>query len=322
MRAVLQEGYGASDVLRVGDRPAPRPRADEVVIAVRAAGVHAGDVRIMRGEPLMIRAFFGWRRPKNPVAGREVVGTVSAIGEGVQGFALGDRVFAETNQGGFAELVAVAAGFVRPAPANLDDEQVAVMPVSGITALQGWRAGRLQAGDSVLVIGASGGVGTFAVQLAAAKGATVTAVGSAAKADHMRDSGASRVLDYRSDDLMAGSPRYDVIFDLVGDTSLRALRRILAPRGSLVLSAGDGSRVFGPIGRIVTALVQSMLTRQRLVPLAAQRDGDDLEQLRQLAEAGSLRPVVDRVFALDEAPQAFEYHESGAVKGKIALRVA
>ncbi|MBM7505444.1 NAD(P)-dependent alcohol dehydrogenase [Agromyces aurantiacus] len=320
MKAIVQEGYGGPEVIRVAEVPEPAPGANDVAIRVHAAAVHAGDVRIMRGDPLMIRAVFGRTGPRKPI-GRDVVGTVIATGAGAEGVAVGDRVFVEADQGGFAEVVVVGASYVRPAPANLDDEHAAVIPVSAMTALQGLRLADVKPGDRVLVIGASGGVGTYAVQLAAGLGAEVTGVASAAKADHVRAAGATHVVDYRTTDVTEQPTRYDAILDLAGDRSLRALRRILAPRGTLVVAAGNGSRVFGPLGRIIAASAQNLFTRQRLRPLAARRNGDDLEELRRLAEAGTLRPVVDRVLPLDRAAEALALLESGAVRGKLALRV-
>ncbi|RXZ44707.1 quinone oxidoreductase family protein, partial [Agromyces binzhouensis] len=178
MRAIVQNGYGGPEVLAVADVPEPAPGRGEVAVAVTAAGVHAGDVWIMRGEPLLIRAAFGVKRPKQPVIGRDIAGVVTAVGEGVAELAVGDRVFAESDRGGFAETVVVAARYVRRAPANLDDVHAAVIPVSATTALQALRLGRVGPGDRVLVIGASGGVGTYAVQLASALGAEVTGVAS------------------------------------------------------------------------------------------------------------------------------------------------
>lgn len=321
MKAIVQEGYGGPEMLHVADVPEPAPGPRDVAIRVHAAGIHAGDVRIMRGEPLVLRAAFGRRRPRKPVIGRDVVGTIIAVGAEVDGLAVGDRVFTESDQGGFAEVVVVDAPHVRRAPANLDDEHVAVIPVSGTTALQGLRLAKVRAGDRVLVIGASGGVGTFAVQLAAGLGAEVTGVASAAKADHVRAAGATNVIDYRTVDVTEQGERYDVVFDLIGDRPLGALRRILAPRGTLVLSSGGGTRVLGPLGRIARASMLDLFTRQRLRPLAARRDGDDLDELRRLAEAGTLRPVVDRVLPIDRAAEAIGLLESGAVRGKLALRV-
>lgn len=326
MRAVLQHAYGGPEVVRIGEVPVPVPTDDEVLVAVRAAAVHAGDVRIMRGEPLMIRAFFGRRRPRQPVIGRDIVGEVTAVGHGVRDIRVGDRVFAESDQRGFAEYVAIRAQHVRPAPANLDDEHVAAIPVSGMTALQGLRLGGLRPdepadGMCVLVIGASGGVGTYAVQLATAAGAEVTGVCSVAKAEHVLTAGAVRVID-RDDPVVEPGVEYDLILDLAGAHPIRALRSILAPRGTLALAAGSGSRLLGPIGRILAGTWQSLFTRQRLVPLAARRNGADLDELRRLAEAGMLRPVVDRVMPLAEASAALALLESGAVRGKVVLRVA
>jgi NADPH:quinone reductase-like Zn-dependent oxidoreductase len=320
MKAVTQNAYGGPEVLAVADVPDPAPPgAGRVSIEVRAAGLHAGDVWIMRGEPLMIRAAFGRKRPRQPVVGRDIVGVVTAVGEGVSSLRVGDRVFGESDQAGFAETAMLDAAFVRPAPSNLDDVHAAVIPVSGTTALQGLRLAGVGPGDRVLVIGASGGVGTFAVQLAAALGAEVTGVASAAKADHVRAAGATRVIDYRTEDVTAGDAVYDVVFDLFADRPIRALQRIIAPRGTLVLSSGTGSRLLGPIPRLAAAVLRSPFTRQRLRPLVARRSGDDLDELRAHAEAGRLRPVVDEVFPLDRAPEAFARLASGTVRGKVAI---
>lgn len=321
MRAVVQHAYGGPEVLAVADVPDPAPPGPgRVAIAVSAAGVHAGDVWIMRGEPLVLRAAFGRKRPRQPV-GRDIVGTVTAVGEGVTALAVGDRVFTESDQGGFAETAVVDAAYVRRAPVNLDDVHAAVIPVSGTTALQGLRLAGVGPGDRVLVIGASGGVGTYAVQLATALGAEVTGVASAAKADHVRAAGATRVIDYRTEDVTAGDAVYDVVFDLVADRPIRALQRIIAPRGMLVLSSGTGSRLLGPIPRLVAAMLRSPFTRQRLKPLVVRRSGEDLDVLRAHAEAGRLRPVVDEVFPIDRAPEAFARLASGSVRGKVAIRV-
>lgn len=321
MRAVIQNGYGGPEVLAVADLPEPgAPGPGRVAIEVHAAGVHAGDVWIMRGEPLLVRAAFGRKRPRQPIVGRDVAGVVTAIGDGVTALEVGDRVFAES-EAGFAETVVVDARFVRRAPANLDDVHAAVMPVSGTTALQALRLAGVGRGDRVLVIGASGGVGTYAVQLAVALGATVTGVASAAKADHVRAAGASRVIDHRTEDVTADGATYDVVIDLVAAQSIGALTRILAPRGTLVLSAGTGSRTLGPLPRMAAAVFRSPFTRRRLKPLAARRSGDDLDELRAHAEAGRVRPVVDEVFPLDRAPEAFARLASGSVRGKVAIRV-
>lgn len=322
MRAVVQNAYGGPEVLAVAEVPEPAPPGKgQVAIAVGAAGVHAGDVWIMRGEPLVLRAAFGRKRPRQPIVGRDLVGTVAAVGEGVTTLAVGDRVFAESDQGGFAETAVIDARYVRRAPANLDDVHAAVIPVSGTTALQGLRLAGVGPGDRVLVIGASGGVGTYAVQLATALGADVTGVASAAKADHVRAAGATRVIDYRTEDVTAGDAVYDVVFDLVADRPIRALQRIIAPRGTLVLSSGTGSRLLGPIPRLAAAALRSPFTRQRLKPLVVRRSGADLDELRAHAEAGRLRPVVDEVFPIDRAPEAFARLASGTVRGKVAIRV-
>jgi NADPH:quinone reductase-like Zn-dependent oxidoreductase len=321
MRAIVQHSYGGPEVLSVAEVDAPAPADDEVLIRVRAVGVSIGDAFIMRGEPRAVRLAFGLRRPKQPIIGRDVAGVVEAVGAGVTRFRVGDPVYAESDQGGYAELVAVQEPFVALRPSAVDAIHAAAVPVSGTTALQGLRLAGVTAGQHVLVNGASGGVGGFAVQLAKAMGAEVTGVCRAAKADHVRAIGADHVIDYSTDDFTAGGARYDVIFDLVADHPLDRLRRSLTPRGALVLSSGKGGKVFGPFGRIIRASVISPFVSQRLRPLAARRNGDDLAELARRIDAGEVRPVVDEVFPLERAGEAVARLESGAVRGKVVIQV-
>ena len=321
MRAIVQHSYGGPEVLSVAEVDAPAPADDEVLIRVRAVGVSIGDAFIMRGEPRAVRLAFGLRRPKQPIIGRDVAGVVEAVGAGVTRFRVGDPVYAESDQGGYAELVAVQEPFVALRPSVVDVIHAAAVPVSGTTALQGLRLAGVTAGQHVLVNGASGGVGGFAVQLAKAMGAEVTGVCRAAKADHVRAIGADHVIDYSTDDFTAGGARYDVIFDLVADHSLGRLRRSLTPRGTLVLSSGKGGKVFGPFGRMIRASVISPFVSQRLRPLAARRNGDDLAELASRIDAGEVTPVVDEVFPLERAAAAVARLESGAVRGKVVIQV-
>jgi NADPH:quinone reductase-like Zn-dependent oxidoreductase len=321
MRAAVQAAYGGPEVLSLADVEAPVPGDDEVLIRVRAVAVSIGDVFMLRGEPLAVRAVAGLRRPRQPVIGRDVAGEVEAVGSQVTRFRVGDPVYAESDQGGYAEFVTVPERFVATRPASVDAIHAAAVPVSGTTALQELRLAGAAPGQQVLVNGASGGVGGFAVQLAKAQGAVVTGVCSGAKSDHVRALGADHVIDYTQEDFTDSGERYDVIFDLVGDRPLGALRRSLTPHGVLVLSSGTGGRVFGPFGRIIRASLLSPFVSQRLKPLAATRNGDDLAELTRLIDAGAVAPAVDRTYALDEVRTAVEHLESGRVRGKLVLTV-
>jgi NADPH:quinone reductase-like Zn-dependent oxidoreductase len=322
MRAVVRSRYGGPEVLSPADvDEPPAPRDDEVLIRVQAVAVSAGDVLLLRGEPLAIRAVSGLRRPKQPVIGRDVAGEVVAVGAGVTAFRVGDAVYAEADQGGFAELVAVPERVAALRPRTLDAVHAAAIVVSGTTALQGLRLAGLRPGQHLLVNGASGGVGGFAVQLAKAMGAEVTGVARTAKLEHVRAIGADHVIDHTTTDFTATGDRYDVVFDLVADHPLREVRRALAPRGTLVLSSGRGGRVLGPLGRMAAASVISPFVSQRLVTLAATRDGGDLAELAGRVDAGEFAPVVDEVFPLERAAEAIARLESGAVRGKLVLAV-
>ena len=321
MRAIVQRRYGGPEVLALAEVGAPVPADDEVLIRVRAVAVSAGDALIMRGEPRAVRLAFGLRRPKRPTIGRDVAGEVAAIGARVTRFAVGDAVYAESDQGGYAEFVVVQEGYVAARPATVDAVHAAAVPVSGTTALQGLRLAAVTPGQHVLVNGASGGVGGYVVQLAKAMGAEVTGVCRGSKAEHVRAIGADHVIDHTTEDFTAGGARYDVIFDLVADHPLGRLRRSLTPNGTLLLSSGKGGRVFGPIGRMLRAAAVSPFVSQRLVALTARRNGDDLAELARRIDAGEVRPVVDEVFPLERATDALTRFESGAVRGKLVLAV-
>lgn len=321
MKAILQHRYGGSEVLELGEVEAPVPGDDEVLIRIDAVAVSAGDVFLMHGEPRMVRLAFGLGRPKRPVLGRDVAGEVAAVGSAVTRFRVGDPVYAESDQGGWAEFVAVPERFVATRPASVDAIRAAAVPVSGMTALQGLRLAGVRPGQHVLVNGASGGVGGFAVQLAKAMGAEVTGVCRGAKADHVRAIGADHVIDHTTEDFTAHEGRYDVVFDMVADHPLGRTRRSLKRGGTLVLSSGRGGKVTGPLGRIAAASVVSPFVPQRLRPLAAKRDGDDLAELARRIDAGEVRPVVDAVFPLDRAADAVARFEAGDVRGKLVLTV-
>lgn len=321
MKAIVQRRYGGPEVLELAEVAAPTPAADDVLIRVQAVAVSAGDAFIMRGVPSAVRLAFGLRHPKRSILGRDVAGVVEAVGSAVTRFRVGDPVYAESDQGGYAELVTVAEQFVARRPANVGAIHAAAVPVSGTTALQGWRLADIGLGRHVLVNGASGGVGGFAVQLAKAMGAEVTGVCRGAKAEHVRMIGADHVIDHTSEDFTERAGRYDVIFDMVADHPLRRLRRSLTRNGVLVLSSGTGGKVFGPFGRIIRASLMNPFVSQRFRPLAARRNGDDLAELTRLIEAGEVTPVVDRTFDLADAAEAIRQFEAGAVRGKLVLAV-
>jgi NADPH:quinone reductase-like Zn-dependent oxidoreductase len=318
MRAIVQERYGPPDaVLRFREVAAPAPRDGEVLVRVRAAAVVVGDWRLVRGSPVVLRLAFGLRRPRQPVPGMDMAGVVEAVGEHVQGLRPGDEVFGRCS-GAFAELVRAEADLVVPVPSNATPEQAATIPESGCTALQGLRDhGRVQPGQRVLVIGASGGVGTWAVQIARVLGAEVTGVCSGRSAELVRSLGAHHVIDYATEDVSRGAQRYDVILQLAGTASPARLRRILAPSGTLVLSKGDGR--FAGIDRIAMASLLSPFVRQRLVTFLSRATRADLLALRDMVERGQVTPVIDRTYPLAEAAQALRHLEDGHPRGRVVV---
>lgn len=321
MRAIVQHRYGGPEVLALAEVDRPQPAGDEVLIRVEAVAVSMGDVLLMRGEPRAVRLAFGLQRPKRPIIGRDVAGEVVALGPDSTRFRVGDTVYAESDQGGFAEFVAVPERFVAARPASIDAVHAAAVVVSGTTALQGLRLAGVARGQHVLVNGASGGVGGFAVQLAKAMGAEVTGVCRGSKAEHVLAIGADHVIDHTREDFTVNTGRYDVVFDLVADHPLDRIRRSLTRRGTLLLSSGRGGAVFGPMGRMAAASVISPFVPQRLRPLAASRNGDDLAELARRIDAGEVRPVVDEVFSLERAADAVARLEAGEVRGKLVIQV-
>ncbi|WP_436528135.1 NAD(P)-dependent alcohol dehydrogenase [Actinoplanes sp. HUAS TT8] len=325
MRAVVQDVYGEADVLRVGDVDPPVPQPGEVLIRVVAAGVDPGVWHMMTGRPWAMRPVTGLRVPKVRVRGRDLAGVVEQAGEGVTGFRPGDEVYGTTSTGSFAEYATAPAARIAAKPANLSFEQAAVVPVSGTTALQAIRdAGRVGPGLRVLVIGAGGGVGSYAVQLAAAAGAEVTGVCGAAKADLVRSLGATDVLDYRTEEVDARGPVFDVIVDIAGSRRLSLLRRALTPRGTLVLIGGEarGTALLGGMSRAwIAAPLASLVSGQRLVGMIAKENADDLRALAELIESGTLRPAVERVFPLSAAAEAVRLVGGGHTGGKLAVTV-
>jgi NADPH:quinone reductase-like Zn-dependent oxidoreductase len=265
----------------------------------------------------------GLRIPKDGGLGSDVAGQVEAVGRAVTRFRPGDEVYAFVLAGGFAEYVRVPEGVLGPKPANLSFEQAATVPLAALTALQGLRdQGRVQPGDKVLIIGASGGVGTFAVQLAKLFGAEVTGVCSTRNLELVRSLGADHAIDYTREDFTRGGRRYDVIFQLAGTGSPSACRRALTPKGRLILSSGESDgRWVGPLDRILKAAVLSPFVGQRLAPFEAKQSSQDLKTLKELIEAGELSPVIDRTYPLRQTPEAIRYLEQGHARGKVVITV-
>jgi NADPH:quinone reductase-like Zn-dependent oxidoreductase len=293
----------------------------EVLVRVRAAGLDRGTEHLMTGKPYVMRLGFGLRRPKNPVSGRDVAGTVARVGSSVTRFAVGDEVYGIA-PGSFAEYAVAREDKLARKPVNLSFAQAAVVPVSAGTALQALSdIGRVQAGQSVLVLGASGGVGTYAVQLAKAFGAEVTGVCSTAKLDLVTSLGADHVIEYSHEDFADGTRRYDLILDIGGRPSVRRLRRALEPRGTVVFVGGENGGSLTGMGRQLRGALLSLFLRQRLALFMAKERATDLERLTELIEAGKVIPSMDRSYPLDEAPNAMRLLERGQVRGKVAITV-
>ena len=320
-RAVVASAYGGPDVLRLVDIDPGEPGPGNVLVEVRAAGLDRGTEHLITGKPYAMRLAFGMTRPRNPVPGRDVAGTVVEIGAAVTRFAVGDEVYGVA-PGSFAEYAVARESRLALKPTNLSFTQAAVVPVSAATALRALvDVGRVQAGQSVLVVGASGGVGSYAVQLAKAFGAEVTGVCSAAKADLVASLGADHVIDYTRDDFAAGSRRYDLVLDIAGNPSLKRLRRALRPRGTAVFVGGENAGVLIGMGRQLRGVLLSVFVRQRLALLTAKERASDYDRLTDLIEAGQLVPSIDRTYPLEDAPLAVRQLEAGHVRGKVAITV-
>ena len=323
MKAIVQDRYGSADVLELRDIDPPAAGEHDVVVRVRAAGCGPDVWHVMTGLPYFARLGLGLRRPKLPIRGWDVAGTVEAVGRSVQGMAPGDEVLGVAD-GSFAELALARADKLVAKPARLTFEQAAATPVSGITALHALRdVADVQPGQGVLVIGAAGGVGTFAVQIAKAFGAQVTAVCSTSKLDLVRSIGADDAIDYTREDFTDGTRRWDVIVDTAGRRPLSTLRRALAPAGALVIVGGDGGgRWTGGFFRgMLRAPLLSLFVGQKLRGLISKERQEDLRALVDLIETGKLTPVVDRTFPLAAAPDAIRYLEQGHPRGKIVISV-
>jgi NADPH:quinone reductase-like Zn-dependent oxidoreductase len=326
MTAIVQDEYGdvAGEVLRLDRVERPPVDPDRVLVRVHAASVDRGTWHVMAGVPYPIRAAgFGLRRPKALNPGRSFAGTVESVGGEVGGIAAGDEVYG-TCEGSFAEYAAVRPARMARKPANLTFAQAAAVPISGLTALQAVRdRGRVQPGQQVLVLGASGGVGTFAVQIAKAFGAEVTGVSSPAKSDAVRALGADHVLDYTRGEITDDGRRYDVILDTGGNRPLSVLRRALAPEGTLVIIGGEtGGRWLAGLDRQLRAVLLSVFVRQKLGTFVSSENAADLDALRDLIESGAVTPAIDRTYPLAETAAAIQHMVDGDARGKVVIDVA
>jgi NADPH:quinone reductase-like Zn-dependent oxidoreductase len=321
MQAIVQSSYGSATVLDLTTIDTPWISDREVLVRVHAAGLDRGTWHLMAGKPYLLRLVFGIRAPKQPVPGHDLAGTVAAVGSAVTAFAVGDHVYGFGN-GTFAEYSVARENKLARKPATISFEQAAAVPVSAGTALQALvDVGRVEAGQKILITGASGGVGSYAIQLAKAFGGEVTGVCSTAKLDLVRSLGADHVIDYTRDDFAAGADRYDLILDIAGMPTLSRLRRALTPTGTLVLVGGEegGDWTGGTIGRQLRARTLSLFARQRLTSCIAKERGSDVERLTELITNGQVIPSIDRSYPLAEAPKAMRHLEAGQVRGKIVI---
>jgi NADPH:quinone reductase-like Zn-dependent oxidoreductase len=320
MQAIGNSEYGSPDDLKLLEVDRPPLDDDAVLVRVRAASINPYDWHLMRGLPYLVRTE-GLRRPKRSVRGVDMAGHVEAVGKNVTQVQPGEEVFGWGRFGALAEYERAGENTCAPKPVGLTFEQAAAIPMAGGTALQALRdKGQLQPGQRVLINGAAGGIGTFAVQIAKALGDDVTGVCSTSNVDLVRSLGADQVVDYTVEDFTRGE-RYDLILDLVGNRSLTGLRRALTPKGALVLVGGGGGRWLGPLALPVRAFVPSRFVGQRMVLLLAQLRKDDLLVLTELIEAGKVTPVIDRTYPLTEAAEAIRYLESGHARGKVVVTV-
>jgi NADPH:quinone reductase-like Zn-dependent oxidoreductase len=323
MEAIVRDEYGSTDVLELRDIDKPEIEDEEVLVRVHAAGVGRDVWHVMTGLPYPIRlAGYGFRAPKNPVIGSDVAGVVEVVGKNVSRFQPGDEVFG-IGKGSYAEYARAPEDKLAPKPANLTFEQAAVVAISGLTALQGLRDhGKARPGQEVLVIGASGGVGTFAVQIAKALGAHVTGVCSTVKVDTVRSIGADCVIDYTREDFAEGGQRYDLILDIGGNSPLSRLRRALTSEGTLVIAGGEGGgRWLGGTDRQLRAMMVCPFVGQKLGTFISKENHEDLIILTELVESGKVTPVIDRTYPLSEVPEAIRYLEEGHAQGKVVITV-
>jgi NADPH:quinone reductase-like Zn-dependent oxidoreductase len=319
MKAIVYHDYGSPDVLQLEEIEKPVAADNEVLIKVRAASINPLDWHFMRGTPYIVRIVMtGLSKPKNPRLGVDVAGQVEAVGSTVTQFKPGDEVFG-TCRGAFAEYVCTSASNLVIKPTNVTFEQAAAVPIAAFTALQGLRdKGKIQPGHKVLVNGASGGIGTFAVQIAKSYGAEITGVCSTRNADMVRSIGADRVIDYTQEDFTKSEQRYDLIFDAVGNHSL-SRRRVLSPKGICVMAGGPSGRWQMGLARSIKALIWSQFSSRKLIGLLAKSTKEDLTTLQNLMETGQVTPVIDRHYKLSELPKAIRYLEEGHARGKVVI---
>jgi len=323
MKAIVQQGYGApGDVLRLAEVGLPEVGDEDMLVRVRASSANPWDWHFIRGEPVLLRpaGIGGVRRPKFLIPGGDLAGTVERVGSRVTGFEPGVDVYG-FGHGAFAEYVAVPQTRLAPKPAGLSFEQAAAVPLAAVTALQCLRAGGIAPGQHVLVVGASGGVGTFAVQIAKHLGARVSGVCSTPHVDLVQGLGADQVIDYTRDDFTAGTARYDLVLQLGGTYSPAAIRRVLTPHGTLIQSSGDGGRWLGPVGNMVKAAVLNRFTKQSLKAFTATVTAEALNEIKDLIESGRIIPVIGRTFPLTQAAAAVELVEKGSPPGKVVVVV-
>lgn len=320
MRAIVRDTYGGPEVLRLERVPRPVVKGRDVLVRVRAAGVDRGVWHTMTGLPYLGRLAFGFRKPRDPVLGLDLAGTVEAVGPGVTRFAVGDAVYG-SGRGSYAEYAVAPEAKLAVKPHALTFEQAAAVPVSAVTALQGLRAGKIREGQKVLITGASGGVGSYAVQLAKAYGAHVTGACSSGKVGFVTALGADRVVDYSREDFVETGP-YDLILDIAGNPPISRLRRALTPAGTAVITGGEGGgKLAGGLHRQFGAMALSPFIRQRLKVFLGLVRAADLQELAPLIEAGKIAPALDRTFALAGAQDALRFLEDGRVSGKVVLTV-
>jgi NADPH:quinone reductase-like Zn-dependent oxidoreductase len=326
MKAVVNTKYGPPDVLALTEVEKPVPKDDEALVKVHAASVNPADWHLLRGEPYVSRLQLGLRKPKEKVLGCDVAGQLEAVGENVTMFRPGDEVFGSPFMhgfGAFAEYVCVPEDLLAPKPATLSFEQAAVVPLAASTALQGLRDhGRIEPGQRVLIVGASGGVGTFAVQIARTYDAEVSGVCSTRNAEMVRSLGADHIIDYTREDFTQSGQKYNLIFQLAGTRSPSECRRALTSGGTLEASSGESDGLWiGPLDRIIKALVLSPFVSQKLASFTVKPNKEDLRFVKQLIEAGQLAPTIERTYPLSETPEAIRYLENGHARGKVVITV-
>ncbi len=320
MRAVAQQRYGPSSVLKTIEVDVPLPGPGDVLVQVGAASVHPGDYFVTTGKPYVLRLVFGLRRPRHGIPGRDFAGVVATVGKNVTAVRPGEEVFGWSTAGTLAEYTCVPRDHIVPVPASTSVVEAAAVPTSALTALQALRdIAEIRPGQTVLITGASGGVGSFAVQIAKAFGAEVTGVCSSRNVDLVRSLGADHVVDYTRTDFTRTDRRYDVILDNVEAQPLAAVRRALTPTGTLIPNSGRGGRWFGPLGRIIRARVLSGFTRQQLKPFVSVEKPRDLLTVADLLLTGQITPVIDRIYPLDEAAEALRHVGAGHTRGKVVV---